>query len=90
VKVGAAAQRCRGLAKDSNCHLLPPPGAEGANSAEPQARMRRSRSHWPLPMRNGVGSTGRHTGDVTSAACVSPQPAIGRIVRSASFGVVSK
>src|ERR1700719_1944759 len=41
------------------------------------------------PMRNGVGSTGSAPPvNMTSAACVSPQPAIGRIVRSASFGVV--
>ena len=41
------------------------------------------------PMRNGVGSTGSAPPvNMTSAACVSPQPEIGRIVRSASFGVV--
>src|SRR5260221_8913286 len=40
-------------------------------------------------MRNGVGSTGSAPPvNMTSAACPSPQPAIGRIVRSASFGVV--
>src|SRR5258708_8825008 len=41
------------------------------------------------PMWNGVGSTGSAPPvNMTSAACVSPQPAISRIVRSASFGVV--
>src|SRR5262249_41529709 len=40
-------------------------------------------------MRNGVGSTGSAPPvNMTSAACVSPQLAIGRIVRSASSGVV--
>src|SRR5207302_3677486 len=40
-------------------------------------------------MRNGVGSTGSAPPvNVTSVACVSPQPAIGRTVRSASSGVV--
>src|SRR5262245_54205870 len=40
-------------------------------------------------MRNGVGSTGSAPPvNMTSAACVSPQPAIGRMVRSACVGVV--
>src|SRR6516225_5794386 len=41
------------------------------------------------PMRNGVGSTGSTPPvNTTSVACVSPQPATAKIVRSASFGVV--
>src|SRR5215510_15894236 len=40
-------------------------------------------------MRNGVGSTGSAPPvNMTSTACLLSQPAIGRIVRSVSFGVV--
>jgi len=88
VKVGAAAQRCRGLAK-INCHLpCPPPGCEGRHTGAEAAKpgLRREVAALAVPMRNGVGSTGSAPpANVTSAACVSPQPAIGRIVRSASF-----
>src|SRR6516162_10580100 len=83
----AAAQRCCGLAK-IDCHSLTPPGTNLPQF--PAASPLAARVAAPAaPMRNGVGSTGSAPPvNMTSAACVSPQPAIGRIVRSASFDVV--
>jgi hypothetical protein len=56
--------------------------------ARPKLRENGGRPTAPAaPMRNGVGSTGSAPPvNTTSAACPSHQPAIGRIMRSASFG----
>jgi hypothetical protein len=60
------------------CHSSVAASAAAARVAAPAA-----------PIRNGVGSTGSAPPvNVTSTACLLSQPAIGRIVRSASFGVV--
>src|SRR6516164_4311937 len=71
---------CRRAEGSGRCAMLPWPGEDPLSLADAAPA---------APIRNGVGSTGSAPPvNMTSAACVSPQPAIGRIVRSASFDVV--